>query len=355
MKATTFFRRTALWSATVVIVSWAFFPAGSASAGSASYTYDSLGRLTRAEHTNGAVITYVYDAAGNRSSTATTGTGAAALLTIPLASLSVSSATPKTTSVTGTGQVSEQLPIAPLLLPKTGEDPTVYGWNDRSEHPESMVAAVFEGDGADRLLHLQGYAIDTSDEVGLWLNGTLLGYLSPATIGVLSTPSLWLLPAALQLPGENVVELVPRTENKLWGVTRLGFYSLGSGLGNQEGLTGGDLSHAEGFELHLFSQGPLQAAGYLIELAGWDANSGEEITIELNEASLIRLPQSGNRAWGPAYQIWITPEVLMHGDNRLLITNSYGPLAPWGVQIDRILSRDDGPLVDKNFGQGLRR
>lgn len=47
--------------------------AGSAAAGSVSYTYDSLGRLTRVAYSNGTVITYVYDAVGNRSSVVVTG------------------------------------------------------------------------------------------------------------------------------------------------------------------------------------------------------------------------------------------------------------------------------------------
>lgn len=47
--------------------------AGSAMAGSVSYVYDSLGRLTKATYSNGVVIAYAYDAAGNRSSTVVTG------------------------------------------------------------------------------------------------------------------------------------------------------------------------------------------------------------------------------------------------------------------------------------------
>ena len=38
--------------------------AGAAQAGSATHTYDSLGRLSQVTYSNGVVITYVYDAAG---------------------------------------------------------------------------------------------------------------------------------------------------------------------------------------------------------------------------------------------------------------------------------------------------
>lgn len=42
-------------------------------AGSVTYTYDTLGRLKTATYSNGTVITYNYDAAGNRVSQITTG------------------------------------------------------------------------------------------------------------------------------------------------------------------------------------------------------------------------------------------------------------------------------------------
>ena len=43
------------------------------SAGSVNYTYDTLGRLQTATYSNGMMITYSYDATGNRSSQVTTG------------------------------------------------------------------------------------------------------------------------------------------------------------------------------------------------------------------------------------------------------------------------------------------
>jgi YD repeat-containing protein len=47
--------------------------ASAAMAGSAINAYDSLGRLTRVTYSNGVVVTYVYDAAGNRTSYVVTG------------------------------------------------------------------------------------------------------------------------------------------------------------------------------------------------------------------------------------------------------------------------------------------
>lgn len=42
-------------------------------AGSAVYTYDTLGRLTKVTYSNGVIVTYTYDAAGNRTAQVITG------------------------------------------------------------------------------------------------------------------------------------------------------------------------------------------------------------------------------------------------------------------------------------------
>nr|WP_242470171.1 RHS repeat domain-containing protein [Allochromatium vinosum] len=302
-------------------------PAG---AGSVAYSYDTLGRLTKAGYANGVVITYSYDAAGNRASMAVTG-GSAAASMVAAADARV----PDTLLATASPVAAP--PVA-IDLDAGGEDPGLYGWNDLSDTPEQTVSALFTGDGLDRLLHVQGYAIDSSETVGLWLNGTLLGYLSSAADGLWSTPSLWLLPATLQQPGDNLIELRATTPDVVWGVTRLALAAFGSAWGNQEGLPAGDLTHPEGIELHLFSADPQAEAGRLLELAGWDIGHDDEVAITLNGAPLVDLPASAAGAWGATYHLWLEPAALSAGDNRLLISEQYGPLEPWGVRFERVLA-----------------
>ena len=50
-----------------------FLLSGSLQAASVAYTYDNLGRLSKATYSSGVVIVYVYDAAGNRTSYTVTG------------------------------------------------------------------------------------------------------------------------------------------------------------------------------------------------------------------------------------------------------------------------------------------
>ena len=314
--------------------------------GTVSYEYNRLGRLTKATTSNGVVTAYAYDAAGNRENVNTT--GAKPLVLSASSSLSASPASKSDTDLTTVQSLpnSGQLHIsAPHQIPIEGEDQAIYGWNDRSNRQESIVTAAFESNSKDRLLHIQGYAIDTPNTVGLWLNDTLLGYLSAEEGGAMGIPSLWLLPANLQVSGDNRVTLQPKANDQSWGITRLGIYPMGSSLGNLQGLKGGDQSHAEGFELHLFSQDSLQA-GYQIDLAGWDINSNKELNIELNTVSVTGLEQTDYQAWGPVTPLWITPELLQPGDNKLLINNHDGMHEPWGVRIEGIQTEDAAQVND---------
>jgi YD repeat-containing protein len=68
-------RRIAAIMATVAMMVFAAATPNHAYAGSATYKYDNLGRLTSITYGTGVVITYTYDAAGNRGLEVVTGTG----------------------------------------------------------------------------------------------------------------------------------------------------------------------------------------------------------------------------------------------------------------------------------------
>ncbi|MBO9709878.1 MAG: RHS repeat protein [Caulobacter sp.] len=56
---------------------------GSASAATVKYGYDALGRLVTVDYGDGKVVTYTYDAAGNRTSVTTVG-ATARFVVLPL-------------------------------------------------------------------------------------------------------------------------------------------------------------------------------------------------------------------------------------------------------------------------------
>jgi YD repeat-containing protein len=70
---TTTFHRTTGWISRVLLSAVLLLWTGAALSASAVHTYDALGRLTKVTYSNGVVITYVYDAAGNRTSVVVTG------------------------------------------------------------------------------------------------------------------------------------------------------------------------------------------------------------------------------------------------------------------------------------------
>ena len=66
-------RRLLAMLASLFILAGGVVMAPMVQAGSATYTYDALGRLIKVTYANGTVITYTWDAAGNRTQTVTRG------------------------------------------------------------------------------------------------------------------------------------------------------------------------------------------------------------------------------------------------------------------------------------------
>jgi len=234
--------------------------------------------------------------------------------------------------VTGLGvYASESAGALSLAAGTTDAGQHGWGWGDGAYKTD--LSATFQGDGTDRLLHLQCYDIDTADEAALYLNGNLLGYLSPGPNNALNTPSLWWLPAARLVKGENRIDVIQRTPGDVWGVTGLGLHPTGSAFGNLTTLADGDRSHGGGFELHV----PHSPEGYLIELAGYDADSDDEIGVDLNGSPLVDLPVGTNNAWSAADHLVLPADWLEPGDNVIFAQNLYNTGHNWGIRFDRLL------------------
>src|SRR5688572_8577143 len=70
-----FLRRACSACAVATLLAFSALAPLPAQAGSATYKYDNLGRLSEINYGTGVVVKYGYDAAGNRSTEVVTGTG----------------------------------------------------------------------------------------------------------------------------------------------------------------------------------------------------------------------------------------------------------------------------------------
>ena len=92
--------------------------------------------------------------------------------------------------------------------------PTGYG--------QEVVATFDMGQSTGSLgLYVTGFDVDFSDEVAVFLNGTLLTYLSSGPNGGLNSGDAIILPGALVQSGTNEIEFRNSNPGWIWGVTNI--------------------------------------------------------------------------------------------------------------------------------------
>lgn len=220
-----------------------------------------------------------------------------------------------------------------VQLPLGTIDNARYGWfsGDPAGRHYTLLTATFEGNGAARLLHIAGYDVDNPGELGLYLNGRLLGHLPQGPNNGNSADTLWWLPESALVSATNHLEL--RQESApgwIWGVTRLGLYELGHGFGNLRPLPGGDTEHGDGINLYLPGDGDAQ----LLTLRGYDVDSDKEVELTLNGEALGRLPSGPDQAWSEPARLYLPAERLQSGVNLIEARNRYNARWEWGLAFD---------------------
>ena len=86
---------------------------------------------------------------------------------------------------------------------------------------ETELIATFVGTTTDLVFSVAGFDIDFTDEVALYLNGVLLGYLSQGPNDGLNSGDSYCIRVGDQLNGENRLKFVQKTAGWKWGVTDL--------------------------------------------------------------------------------------------------------------------------------------
>lgn len=102
-------------------------------------------------------------------------------------------------------------------------DSGAYGYGFGTSEHASRLYATFMGTGVDLALHGTGYDIDdpAGDEVAVYLNGALLGYLSNGPDNGLNASDAFSIPNSAQHPGANLIYFKQKVSGWKWGVTGL--------------------------------------------------------------------------------------------------------------------------------------
>jgi hypothetical protein len=96
-----------------------------------------------------------------------------------------------------------------------------YGYKYGSNQHKTKLTAGFTGTSMDLLFSVTGYDIDYVDEITVYLNDNLLGYLSKGPNNGFNAGDSFAIPAGAQISGENRIQFVQKTAGWAWGVTNL--------------------------------------------------------------------------------------------------------------------------------------
>jgi hypothetical protein len=96
-----------------------------------------------------------------------------------------------------------------------------YGHNYGSSLHKTELIVTFDGTTTDLVFSVTGYDIDWDDEIEVYLNFYLLGYLTKGPNNGLNTRDSFSIPVGTQFPGENQIRFVQKTPGWKWGVTNL--------------------------------------------------------------------------------------------------------------------------------------
>jgi ABC-type amino acid transport substrate-binding protein len=176
-----------------------------------------------------------------------------------------------------------------------------YGHNFGTDQNDVSLFAVFNGSGMDLELSVAGYDVDFPDEVALFLNGDLLGHLSTGPNDALNAGDTFLIQAAEQHPGMNVLEFRQRTPGFKWGVTSLLLKNFQPDVTLTIGFQdSGEYGHKYGSDQHeTVLTAAFQSSGTDLRLSvtGFDIDFADEVAVYLNWRLLGYLVVGSNNGY----------------------------------------------------------
>ena len=218
-------------------------------------------------------------------------------------------------------------PEVDLILDQT--DNGQYGNGYGSNQHRTSLFANFDSDASqDLVLSVTGYDIDFADEVAVYLNDQLLGYLSTGANNGLNGGDALLLPQAQLNNGANRIEFRQRSDGFIWGVTGLlvSTSSAGVCLTLEVCLTVGQTDNGQygngyGSNQHrtsLFANFDSDASQDLVlSVTGYDIDFADEVAVYLNDQLLGYLSTGANNGLNGGDALLLPQAQLNNGANRI--------------------------------------
>jgi quercetin dioxygenase-like cupin family protein len=213
-------------------------------------------------------------------------------------------------------------------------DTGAYGWNyGSSQHKVGLIAA-FQNTGVDSQLSVTGYDIDSADELAVYLNGELLGYLSTGPNNSLNAGDAFLIPAALQLPGKNIIEFRQKTPRYKWGITNLLLDQLHPDVTLAPGVvdTGAYGWNYGSSEHKAFFIAAFQNTGVdsKLSVTGYDIDKADELAVYLNGELLGYLSTGPDNSLN-AGDAFLIPAAQQLAGTNIIVFRQKTPGYKWGI------------------------
>lgn len=213
-----------------------------------------------------------------------------------------------------------------------------YGWQFGTKRKRARVVMAFQSTGSDLLLSLQGYDIDSNNEVTVWVNKKRIGALKRTKNNGKSTNRI-VIAQNDQQPGENLLEFRARRSGERYGVTRVRLQPLS---GPQVALTAGVAdTNKYGYRYPGSASypGKLTATFSQIDsdvkltVRAFDIDSSDEVSVFLNGQSLGALRISKNN--GERNSVFTITRIAQQSTNTLEFVQKT-PGDKWGLRNLRV-------------------
>ena len=215
-----------------------------------------------------------------------------------------------------------------------GQYGRLYGSN---RHYAALFTTFSTDAGTDLQLSVNGYDVDQSTEVAVYLNGGRLGHLRRGPNNALNAGDSFLLPAALLVNGRNQIEFRQANPGWKWGVTNLLVSDPNAGppvaldVGVQnDGRYGRNYGSKRHYDALTATFNTDAGADLQLGVSGYDIDKTTEVAVLLNGNLIGHLRRGPNNGLNAGNSFTLPAAQLNNGQN-LIVFQQATPGWKWGV------------------------